>query len=179
MTREAEHDAARLSPGGELPEFLGPALRHFCDLRDGTHGGVKSRHDKERLFERAVELLDPHARAVLAELNTGLLAGTGQVTFTGLIETADGPEATWRLSWPEQQAAQVQPVTLTAHFGSRFHHPHLRGGTVGEWPLNVFSAADAEAQVPVLRAIAVADLHNLVFQRDYRLIPAVTRSALG
>jgi len=25
----------------------------------------------------------------------------------------------------------------------------------------------------VLRAIASADLHNLVFQRDYRIIPAI------
>ncbi len=28
---------------------------------------------------------------------------------------------------------------------------------------------------PILRAIATGDLHNLVFQADYRIIPAVTR----
>jgi hypothetical protein len=31
--------------------------------------------------------------------------------------------------------------------------------------------------VPVLRAIATADLHNLVFQRDYRIVPAIVREA--
>jgi hypothetical protein len=36
----------------------------------------------------------------------------------------------------------------------------------------VFSQVDADAQLPVLRAIAAADLHNLVYLRDYRLIPA-------
>ena len=44
------------------------------------------------------------------------------------------------------------------------------------WPLNVFSDADAAAELPTLRAIASADLHNLVFQRSYRIIPAITRS---
>jgi hypothetical protein len=27
--------------------------------------------------------------------------------------------------------------------------------------------------LPALRAMASADLHNLVFQRDYRIIPAI------
>jgi hypothetical protein len=49
----------------------------------------------------------------------------------------------------------------------------LRGATVGYWPLNVFSDADAAAELPTLRAIAGADLHNLVFQSDYRIIPAI------
>ena len=31
----------------------------------------------------------------------------------------------------------------------------------------------AAAELPTLRAIASADLHNLVFQRDYRIIPAI------
>jgi hypothetical protein len=65
-------------------------------------------------------------------------------------------------------------VTIRAHYGAGFHHPHLRGATVGEWPLNVFTAEDATAVLPILRAIVTADLHNLVFQRDYRIVPAVT-----
>jgi hypothetical protein len=64
---------------------------------------------------------------------------------------------------------------LHAYFGAGFHHPHLRGATVGDWPLNVFSVQDATDQLPILRAIATTDLHNLVFQSDYRIIPAVTR----
>jgi hypothetical protein len=46
---------------------------------------------------------------------------------------------------------------------------------VGVWPLNVFNDADAAAELNTLRAIAAADLHNLVFQRDYRIVPAITR----
>jgi hypothetical protein len=65
---------------------------------------------------------------------------------------------------------------LHAYFGAGFHHPHLRGATVGDWPLNVFSVQDATDQLPILRAIATSDLHNLVFQSDYRIIPAVTRA---
>ena len=64
---------------------------------------------------------------------------------------------------------------LHAYFGASFHHPHLRGATVGDWPLNVSSVKDATDQLPMLRAIATGDLHNLVFQADYRIIPAVTR----
>jgi hypothetical protein len=46
---------------------------------------------------------------------------------------------------------------------------------VGVWPLNIFSDADAADELPTLRAIAATDLHNLVFQRDYRIVPAITR----
>jgi hypothetical protein len=37
----------------------------------------------------------------------------------------------------------------------------------------VFDKDQAAALVPILRAMASADLHNLVFQRDYRIIPAI------
>jgi hypothetical protein len=40
--------------------------------------------------------------------------------------------------------------------------------------LNVFSEEDATAQLPLLRAIASSDLHNLVYQSDYRIVPVVT-----
>jgi hypothetical protein len=39
---------------------------------------------------------------------------------------------------------------LEAHFGSGFHRPHLRGTTVQDWPLNVFSEEDAAAQLSIL-----------------------------
>jgi hypothetical protein len=84
--------------------------------------------------------------------------------------------AAWELSWPEQRNVRVPPIMLHAYFGAGFHHPHLRGGTVGDWPLNVFSVQDATDQLPILRAIATCDLHNLVFQSDYRIVPAVTRA---
>ena len=52
---------------------------------------------------------------------------------------------------------------------------NLRGATVRDWPLNVFTTRDATDQLPIMRAIVTGDLHNLVFQADYRIIPAVMR----
>jgi hypothetical protein len=153
-------------------------LRHFADLRDGTHGGVRSRPDKERLFATAVPMLDPHARQALEEINTYLLLGTGDVTATGVRPSGDGGiDAVWALSWPEQRAAGIKPVVIRAYFGSGFAHPHLQSDTVGDWPLNVFDPDQAAAELPTLRAMAAADIHNLVFQLggDVRIIPATSR----
>ena len=67
-----------------------------------------------------------------------LLRDTGQLTESGLRRTPDGGlNASWALSWPEQQAAGIEPIVLQAYFGGGFHHPHLRGTTVHDWPLNV------------------------------------------
>jgi hypothetical protein len=44
------------------PAYITSLIRHFEDLRDGTHGGSASREDKEAHFGRAVELLTPVAR---------------------------------------------------------------------------------------------------------------------
>ena len=160
------------------PASASALLRHFADLRDGTHGGAGSRRDKERLFAAAVPLLDPHARQALEEINTYLLLGTGEVTATGVRRSADGGiDAVWALSWPEQQAADIKPVVIRAYFGSAFAHPHLQSGTVGDWPLNVFDEEQAASELPTLRAMAAADIHNLVFQvgGDVRIIPATVK----
>ena len=159
-----------------IPAHLTSLLRHFSDLRDGVHGGAASRHDKKARFAEEVDLLSPVARQALSEVNTYLLLDSGAVSETGLQRSPDGGmSAAWELSWPEQRDVRVPPVTLHAYFGAGFHHPHLRGATVGDWPLNVFSVQDATDQLPILRAIATSDLHNLVFQTDYWIIPAVTR----
>jgi len=39
-------------------EYTAELLRHFADLRDGTHGGAVRRQDKERFFTAAITLLD-------------------------------------------------------------------------------------------------------------------------
>lgn len=152
--------------------------RHFTDLRDGKHGTeAVTRAEKEQLFADAVRLLAPYARQVLVEFDQGLLLGTGSIEESGLRVTPDGGNiAVWRLSWPEQRHAEIRPITLQAHYGRGFHHPHLRGATVGEWPLNVFTEVHAADELPTLRAIAAADLHNLVFERDYRIVPAIVRN---
>ena len=165
-------------PENAKPTYITSLIRHFEDLRDGTHGGSASREGKEAHFERAVQLLAPIARKVLAEMNTSLLLDTGQLTETGLRRTQDGGlSASWALSWPEQRAAGLPPLALQAYFGGGFHHPHLRGTTVEDWPLNVFNEEDASAQRFVLRAIASSDLHNFVYRADYRIVPAVTDPA--
>jgi hypothetical protein len=158
---------------GPRLEYTAELLRHFADLRDGSHGGAVSRREKEQLFTAAVALLDPYARQPLKEINTDLLLGTGEVTATGLRCRGNGLDAIWALSWPEQQDAAIKPVIIRAYYGVGAHHPHLQAGTAGDWPLNVFDEKQAAAELPTLRAIASADLHNLVFQRDYRIIPAI------
>jgi hypothetical protein len=159
---------------GPRPEYTAGLLRHFADLRDGTHGGASSRRNKERLFAEAVALLDPQARQVLDEINTYLLLDEGEVTATGVRPRHGGVEAVWALSWPAQQAAGINPIIIRAYYSAGAHHPHLQGGTVGDWPLNVFDEEQAAAELPTLRAVASADVHNLVFQRDYRIIPAIS-----
>ena len=158
------------------PPYTSELLRHFADLRDGTHGGARSRPDKERLFTEAVALLDPYARQVLDEINTYLLLDTGEVTGTGVRQSADGGvDAVWEVSWPEQQAAGITPLAIRAYFGVGFLHPHLQSPSVGDWPLNVFDDEQAAAELPTMRAIASAELQNLVLQLrgDIQIIPAV------
>jgi hypothetical protein len=175
-TPETSRKADEDSIYGRRPEYVAELLRHFADLRNGTHGGASSRQDKERLFAAAVPLLDPYARQALEEINTHLLLSTGEVTATGLHRSADGgAEALWALSWPEQQAAGINPVVIRAYYSVGAHHPHLQSGTAGDWPLNVFDEVQAAGELPTLRAMASVDLHNLVFQLggDTRIIPAV------
>jgi hypothetical protein len=155
------------------PDYIAALVRHFVDLRDGTHGGASSRRDKERLFIAAVALLDPLVRQALAEINTNLLLDSGMLGASGVRTGSDGVAAVWALSWPEQQGVGISPIVIRAFYGSGAHHPHLQGGTIGDWPLNVFDAAQAAAVLPTLRDIASAEIHNLVFRADYRIIPAV------
>jgi hypothetical protein len=165
-----------ITEDGNVPAYVRALMRHFVDLRDNTHGGSTGRHDKEEHFARAVELLHPVANQVLREMNTLLLLESGRIAGTGLQRTPDGGlVASWTLSWPEQSSAGISPVVLMAYYGIGFHHPHLRGATVGDWPLNVFTRSDAADQLHLLRAIASSELHNLVFQADCTIVPAVSR----
>jgi hypothetical protein len=159
--------------------YTSELLRHFADLRDGVHGNVVSRKDKERVFATTVPLLDPYVRQALAEINDDLLLGTGEIRATGMRSGDDGLDAVWSLTWPEQRDTGLSPIMLCAFYGAGFHHPHLRGRTVHDWPLNVFTEAQAAAKLPAFREIAAAELHNLVFEADYRIIPAVTREHIS
>src|SRR5258708_34721018 len=151
-------------------------LRHVGDRGAGHDGGAASRQAKERLFASAVSLLDPPARRPLDEINMALLLGTGEVAATGVRRGQGAVEAIWALSWPEQRATGITPIIIRAYYGVAAHHPPLQAGTAGDWPLNVFDEKQAVAQLPTLPAMASADLHNLVFQRDYRIIPAIVNA---
>ena len=67
-------------PESAVPAYITSLIRHFEDLRDGTHGGSASRKDKEAHFKKAVQLLAPIARQVLNEMNMILLRDTRQLT---------------------------------------------------------------------------------------------------
>jgi hypothetical protein len=154
-------------------------LRHFADLRDGSHGAASSRREKERLFDKAVALLDPYARQALVEIDADLLLDTGAIAATGVRRSAAaGLDSLWALSWPEQRAARIKPIVIRAYFGVGSPHPHMQGATVGDWPLNIFDEDQAAAELDTLRTIAAAEIHNLVFQTggDYRIIPALLKA---
>jgi hypothetical protein len=53
-------------PESAIPAYITSLIRHFEDLRDGTHGRSASRKDKEAHFAKAVQLLSPVARNTLA-----------------------------------------------------------------------------------------------------------------
>jgi hypothetical protein len=73
-----------------IPAYITSLIRHFEDLRDGTHGGSASRKDKEAHFEKAVQLLAPVARQV-SHRNEHELAARHRATHReGLRRTADG-----------------------------------------------------------------------------------------
>lgn len=180
MTATHPSTARPAAETGAEEADLTALLRHFADLRDGRHGDAVSRQAKERHFRTATTLLDPYARQALDELNAELLLGQGRVEVSGVERAPDGSLFhTWTLSWEEQRTAGIAPITLYAHYGVTFHHPHLRGATVAEWPMNVFDDAQAARELPTLRAIAAADLHNLVFERDFRIVPATMAGASG
>src|SRR5260370_7716308 len=129
-------------------EYTGELLRHFADLRDGTHGDARSRRDKERLFTAAVALLDPHARRALKEINKDLLLGAGEVTATGVRCRSNGLDAIWALSWPQQQAAAIKPVIIRAYYGVGAHHPHLQAATPGDCPPPLFDQKHPPSDFP-------------------------------
>src|SRR5260221_11192944 len=97
------------SPRLDYPAEL---LRHFADLRDGTHGGAISRQDKERFFTAGGALLDPHARQPLEEINPDLLLGTRAGTARGLRGGRGAAGAGWGLPWPHEHAPEVAPGGL-------------------------------------------------------------------
>lgn len=90
----------------------------------------------------------------------------------------------FELSWPEQRAARVirgpngplQPVRIVVNYSQGELHPHLSGSNAGFWPFQVTSEADAGRQKGVLAAIVELELHQRIFETDWRILPSDGRS---
>ncbi|MGC2668848.1 MAG: hypothetical protein WA220_06670 [Candidatus Nitrosopolaris sp.] len=50
-------------------------------------------------------------------------------------------------------------------------HPYLSGSTAGFWPFQVTSEADAGRQKGILAAIVELELHQRIFEIDWRILP--------
>lgn len=146
---------------------------HLTDLSTGSYEGSADRADKERVFRGAVDLLAPVASRVLTTFATIMLADTGEVSDSGVLQSSDGGLAReWRLSWPGQSHAErrigppgpIQPIVIRAHFPQGWTHGHLGGSVIGNWPLQIVNEADAERQEPIIWAIAEAELHERIYE---------------
>lgn len=161
-------------------------MRHLADLVARRYEGAESWPERRALFHQAAELIDPLVRRVLLETNDTFLEATGEIT-TRRVEHDDGSvEERWELSWPLQREAvarhggPVDPVQVIAWFRRSFNHPHLRGSTAGDWPLQVLTAEDAARQEPIVRAIVEAELHQRIYEGRWPVVPyAVTRYGPG
>ena len=159
-------------------------LRHLQDLRTGTYEGEKSRSAKEDVYRRGIELIRSVAVSILEDANTMFLNGTGEVQVIGPEDDGSGGlETRFELSWPDQRAAWVtrgphqplEPVRIVVNYSQSFLHPHLAGSTAGYWPFQVTSEADAERQRGILAAIVELELHQRVFETDWRILPVSGR----
>jgi hypothetical protein len=155
-------------------------LRHLQDLRTGTYEGEKSRRAKEAVYRRGIELLTPIAMSILEEANALFLNGTGEVQVIGPEDDGTGGlETRFELSWPEQRETQVtrgpheplQPVRMIVNYSQSFLHPHLSGSSAGYWPFQVTDEIDAERQRGILAAIVELELHQRIFETDWRILP--------
>ena len=166
-----------MEPGSQqgaraVPYWEGQLIRHLDDLRTGSYEGATTRAEREAVFRSAVELLSGTVLAALEAANLRLLERRGTVVFTGVTGDGDGGiTASWELSWPAQQASPgrlqpgpVAPVQVRAIFPRGWTHGHLRGGRLGNWPLQVTSAADVPGLEPVIGAIIAAELHEVIYE---------------
>jgi hypothetical protein len=109
------------------------------------------------------------------------LEHTGEVRRYSAEEQDGSVGAHWELSWPRQRQAvsrdggPVPPVQLIAWFRRSFNHAHLRGSTAGDWPLQVTSPDDATRQIPIVRAIVEAELHQRIYEGRYPVMPVAVR----
>lgn len=171
--------------GSETPPRQEDIFRHLEDLRTRTYEGAGGWPERVAYFQRAVTLLDPLVRRVLAETDAAFLDGTAAVDHDAGEDQDGGRWARWTLSWPAQreapgrEGAGVQPVQVTALFARHNVHPHLGGTTAGMWPCQVTDEADAARQEPIVRALVEAELHQRIVEGRWGIVPAFTRRQAG
>jgi hypothetical protein len=160
--------------------------RHLDDVRLHSYEGAGPREERNQVFGRAVELLDPVVSQIMQEVNATFLDGTGTVTHHEPGDDGSGGlTASWELSWPEQRAAvdrqrpeggPVGPVRVIAWFGARFTHGHLSGSDdIGHWPLQVLDEEDARRQATVVRVIIERELHECIYRGNWHVITSYAR----
>jgi hypothetical protein len=87
-----------------MPAYITSLIRHFEDLRDGTHGGSASREGSATA--------GAYRPPGLNEMNMNLLRDTGHLTESGLRRTPDGGlNASWVLTWPEATSSHRHSLT--------------------------------------------------------------------
>jgi hypothetical protein len=162
-------------------------LRHVEDLIHGSFEGRDNRAARFEHFRAAIEIASPAVTDVLARMNSELLMGTGIIDRDPLPDDESGQHIhRWMLSWPLQRSAShrrtgepLEPVVIAAAFPPGYTHPHLGeskpvdADSVWAWPFQVSEPADASSLRFVFEAIAVASLHDRVFQADigWRVVP--------
>jgi hypothetical protein len=114
--------------------------------------------------------LHPRRKTQMPMKNRKVSLATAAFIRTLFVQCAadGGLNASWLLNWPEPRTSGVQPIMLQAYFGNGFHHPHLRGATVHDWPLKSVKRRGCCGPTTHTPAIASTDLQNLVFRADYR-----------
>lgn len=174
------------SPAARVPRVV-DLFRHLDDVRLRSYEGVGPRDERNQVFRRAVELLDPVVTRILEETRATFLDGEGEVRHDPPTDDGqNGLVARWELTWPAQQgavnrheppesASPVPPVRVIAWFGAAFTHGHLCGQTAGQWPLQVLDTEDAERQDAIVRAIVEAELHQCVFDGGWQMITGYAR----
>lgn len=156
-------------------------LRHLDDLATRSYEGATSWPDRLALFTRAADLLDPVVRMVFAEADRTFLESTGEIARRTVTDDDGSVNEHWEMSWPRQREAisrdggPVPPVQVIAWFRRSFNHPHLRGSTAGDWPLQVTTTDDAARQEPIVRAIVEAELHQRIFEGRWAVMPVAVR----
>ena len=164
------------------PTLLRPTdlLRHLKDLRTGTYEGAENREAQVALYQKGIALITPIALAILEEANRLFLQGSGDIQIIGPASEDSGKlETRFELSWPEQRTAHLtrglheplQPVRIIVTYAQNFLHPHLAASTAGYWPFQVTNQADAERQTSILCAIVELELHQRIYETDWRILP--------